>query len=684
MSIDMQANMLDHVIRHVKWLLEQKMAQTKKVTRRDFLNGMAISVGTGLLAPSQLLGQVASSGATPLTTPLASPATRSTYYPPTLTGMRGSHKGSFEVAHALAWQGQKPAQYQPLDEHYDLVVVGSGISGLATACFYQQRMGGNARILIMDNHDDFGGHAKRNEFHYEGRMVLGLGGAQNIDSLSNYSEQAAGLFAEIGISSDNTEQLEANTPDNFFMAGKVNAKTAMSLPGPNGHVTQVGSWFSLMNGGEGYETAVRKLPIPRAEQDKLIAFFSGDHDFLDEFSLSEMYDYLHSTPYNQFLTERVGLAKETLPILDNLLRIVQGLTGWNLTALEAFGSGAPGIRAIGWLGDKLGALALKFADSLGETQMFPDGNASIARLLVQKLVPGVAPNMKGVGDVAIAHFNYEALDPDQNQNQNQNQNQSKQPNRIRLNSTVVGVREVENKQVQVDYVQQGKPLRVTADHCVLACYNGLIPHLCPQLPEPQKEALKYGVKTPHVYANVLLKNGLAFDKLGATMVQCPQDPFQLVSVAPSMTNGGYQPPRGPKDPMAVFMMGDPTPAPTAKESGRDMLRLGRHKIYSTPFANYEKQIRDQLQALLGPYGFNHETDIQAITVNRISHGYAYEYRALEDPEWPEGEAPHEIARKQSGRISIANSDSEARAYMDAAIDAGWRAVEEQSILSRKD
>ncbi|ARN73106.1 NAD(P)/FAD-dependent oxidoreductase [Oceanicoccus sagamiensis] len=629
---------------------------TSKVTRRDFLNGMAITVGAGMLAPPPLFGQPAPSG-------LSSTAP---YYPPTLTGMRGSHKGSFEVAHALAWQGQKPAQFHPLNEHYDLVVVGSGISGLASAWFYQQKMGGTARILIMDNHDDFGGHAKRNEFHYEGRMVLGLGGAQNIDGLSAYSDEAASLFADIGISTDNAEQLEANTPDDFFMGGKTNAKNAMALPGTDGHVTVSGNWLRFMNGAEGYEAAVRELPLPRAEQDKLITFFSGDHDFLAEFSLSEMADYLNATPYNQFLTERVGLAKETLPILDNLLRIVEGYTGWNLTVLEAFGLGAPGIRSIGWLGDKLGALALKFADSLGETQMFPDGNASIARLLVQKLVPGVAPTMKGMEDVAIARFNYGVLD------------QSKQPNRIRLNSTVVGVRETEAKRVQVDYVQQGKALSVTADHCVLACYNGLIPHLCPQLPEPQKEALKYGVKTPHVYANVLLKNGQAFDKLGATMVQCPQDPFQIVSVAPTMTNGGYQPPRGSEDPMAVYMMGDPTPAPTTKVSGREMLRRGRYKVYSTPFASYEQQIRDQLQALLGPYGFNHETDIQAITVNRISHGYAYAYLALDDPEWAEGEAPHEVGRAQFGRISIANSDSEARAYMDAAIDAAWRAVQEQT------
>jgi spermidine dehydrogenase len=85
-----------------------------------------------------------------------------------------------------------------------------------------------------------------------------------------------------------------------------------------------------------------------------------------------------------------------------------------------------------------------------------------------------------------------------------------------------------------------------------------------------------------------------------------------------------------------------------------------------------------LQALLGPHGFNHETDIKAITVNRWAHGYSYAYLALDDPKWAVGEAPHEIGRRQFGRISIANSDSEARAFLDAAIDAGWRAVAEQT------
>jgi len=628
-----------------------------RITRRDFLDGIVISTGLGLLSPAALLAESSTRPDQRLS---------SSYYPPTLTGMRGSHEGSFEVAHALAWRGEKPESYKQLDEHYDLVVVGAGMSGLAAAWFYRQKMGADARILLLDNHDDFGGHAKRNEFHYGGRMVLSLGGAQNLENPANYSEEAKGLLADLGIDEEYLEEIAANTPDDFVIGGNMGGPIGFALPDGDKHITVSGPWMRYMLGEEGFEDAVRQLPIALTEQDKLISLIGGDKDYLDEMSLSEMYDYINTVSYNRFLVERVGLAESTLPLLDASLLIYHGHTGWNLSVLEAIASGSPGIRAIGWLGNVAGAATLSMADSLIEVRMLPDGNATIARLLVHKLIPTVASEMQGVEDVATARFQYDALD------------RGGQNTRLRLNSTVVGARENKKQQVEVDYVRHGEALRVTADHCVLACYNGLIPHLCPELPEAQKEALKYGVKVPFVYANVLITDGQAFSRLGATLVQCPTDPFQFVSAAPNMTVGGYQPPQSAKDPMAILMMAAPTPAPQANESLRDLLRLGRHKIYATPFSTYEQQIRDQLQALLGEHGFNHETDIQAITVNRIPHGYAYVYMALEDPEWPEGESPCEIGRAQFGRISVANSDSEARAYMDAAFDAAWRAVEEQT------
>lgn len=620
---------------------------------------MAIGAGAGLLMPGQVIGQTTAS--------LASSKLPGDYYPPTLTGMRGSHEGSYEVAHALAWNGQKPSSYEELDEHYDLVVVGAGQSGLAAAWYYRKKMGPAARILLLDNHDDFGGHAKRNEFHQDGNMVLGLGGAQNIEPMSSYSAMAIELLKDIGIDDQALAAMTANTPDDYMLGGKFGASNGMTIPAAGGHKNLSGNWLEFFHGGQGYGAAVKELPIPEEEQAKLIAFFGGDRDFLDDLSLLEQYRYVKSVSYNQFLTERVGLAEETLPILGAFTRVLLGPAGWNLTVLEALSVGCPGLKAMGWLTNRLSDLAGAFV--LGDAPVayiFPDGNASVARLLVHKLIPNVAPAMKGFEDVAISNFNYEALDLDDNST------------RLRLNSTVVGVKETALNHVRVDYVEKGQPFSISADHCILACYNGLIPHLCPEMSDQQKEGLSYGVKVPFVYANVLLKNGRAFAGLDTTFTQCPYDPFQWVSAAPTVTSGGYQPPQSPDRPMAAFMMASPTPADIKGMPARELFRLGRHKIYGTPFKDYEQQIRDQLQGMLGQYGFNHETDITAITVNRIPHGYAYSYLGLDDPDWDEGHAPHEIGRAQFGRISIANSDSEAMPLMQAAFDAAWRAVQEQS------
>jgi len=635
---------------------------TIKVTRRDLLNGMVIGAG-GLVLPAH--GGEPGVSALAAMTNVLDPEGLANYYPPTLTGMRGSHVGSFEVAHALAWQGQKPDSYKSLDEHYDLVVVGAGMSGLAAAWYCLKKVGPEARILILDNHDDFGGHAKRNEFHYKGRMLLSLGGAQNLDSPSNYGDVAGSLLIDLGIDEAAIAQMAANTPDDYVLGGKLGGDVGLTVPDGDEHLTIGGHWLKFFHGRGDYRAAVRELPIPENQKDKLVAFFGGEKDFLDDLSLTKKWDYVNNTSYNQFLLDRVGLSIDTIPILNAHLLILNGPSGWNHTVLEGILAGSPGLRAMGWLADFVDSIAAMLIDDLaGEIRMFPDGNASVARLLVQKMIPGMAPDMKGFEDVAIARFDYSALDL------------ADQPVRVRLNSTAVGVKEVADY-VQVDYVQQGKPLRITASHCVLACYNNLIPDLCPEMSDAQKNGLGYGVRVPFVYANVLLENGQAFSELGVTITQCPYDPFQWVSAAPTMTSGGYEPPRGPDDPMVVFMMASPTPADGTKGTTRDLLRMGRHKIYASTFDDYEQQIREQLQRMLGRHGFDHEADIKAITVNRIPHGYAYWYQGLDDPEWEEGQAPHEIGRQQFGRISIANTDSEVTPLMNAAFDAAHRAVEEQ-------
>ncbi len=635
-----------------------------EITRRDLVGGIAIGAG-GLL-----LGGCDRKSTSPLeTAALPNPHSRnySGYYPPTETGMRGSHEGSYEVAHALSWQGQKPSAYRSLDEHYDLAVVGAGMSGLAAAHFYQKKMGPNARILILDNHDDFGGHAKRNEFHQDGRMMVSLGGAQNIEWLS-YSDEAAQLMSDIGINEDFLDLMAERTATDLALVGNLDANNGVALPGEAGHIMVGGNWNGVMFGADGYDLVIASLPLPEDEKMKLIAFWGGKQDFLDELSMSEKWDYINSVSYNQYLIDKVGLLPSTLPILNAIILHLSGMTGWNLTVGEAISGGGSGIKSMGWFGKTAAKLGGAFLDKLLYIRMFPDGNASVARLLVRHLIPQAAPDSTGPENIVAARFNYDALDREDHRV------------RLRLNSTVVGVRELPSSKVEVDYVERGEAKRITASHCIMACYNGLIPDICPEMPETQKEGLRYGVKTPFVYANVQLRDGEAFSQAGATLFQCPYDPFQWVSCAPAVSVGGYEPPRDPSDPMVMFMMHSPMSqdAPDAGLSVRDQLRLARTKIYNARFEDYEQKIRDQLQSMLGQYGFDHVSDIQAITVNRIPHGYAYPYVKLDDPDWAHGQAPHEIGRAQFGRISVANTDSEAAALMDAAFDAAYRAVEEQT------
>lgn len=620
------------------------------ITRRDFMNGMAVGAGATLLAPYDAFAQ----------------APTAANYPPILTGMRGNHPGSFEVSHALAWRDSKPAKHRKLAEHYDLVIVGAGLSGLAAARFYQKSMGLDAKILLLDNHDDFGGHAKRNEFHEDGRMLLGVGGSVNLENPDDYSEVAKGLLDELGI---DLEAMKTNIGE-FAILSSANG-SVLALPGTDGHVSVVGQWKEFMLGIGDYEQAARALPISNLEQDKLIEFLSGKVDYLIDLSLSEKQAYVQSVSYVEFLKERVGLAAETVPIFYPVPKLIYGPAGLRVTVMEALYLGCPGIQGMQWLGELAEKLIAGITSGEQSSLYFPDGNATVARLLVHKLISAVAPGAKGFSDIAVTRFDYGALD------------QANHAVRLRLNSTVVGVQETKNKRVEVEYVQNGNALSVTGDHCILACYNGAIPYLCPQLPEPQKVALNYGVKVPLVWTNVVLKNGHAWSKLGAGSVTCPDDPYVLMTVAPPTTTGGHQPPRGPDDPMVVFLLGVPSVTPTGTETSRELCRMARHKVYATTFDTYEQEIRDQLQGVLGKHGFNHKTDIKAITVNRWPHGYAYEYMALDDPKWEKGQAPHEIGRAQFGRISIANSDSEAYAYLDAAVDAAWRAIEEQ-ISTKKD
>jgi spermidine dehydrogenase len=247
-----------------------------------------------------------------------------------------------------------------------------------------------------------------------------------------------------------------------------------------------------------------------------------------------------------------------------------------------------------------------------------------------------------------------------------------------LNSTVVRVKHAGEaahaSEVEIAYARGGKVYTVRAGHCVLACWNAMIPFLCDELPDAQKEALAYAQKVPLLYSNVLLRNSTAFQKLGANSIYAPGGYHTHVDMDLPVSIGEYRCPHPPEDPLVVHMSKAPC---RAGLSQRDQHIAGRMELYTTTFETIERKIREQLARTLGPGGFDPARDILAITANRWPHGYAYEYSSLWDKFVLEGgETPCEKARKPFGRVAIANSDAGAYAYTDEAINQAWRAVGE--------
>jgi len=323
--------------------------------------------------------------------------------------------------------------------------------------------------------------------------------------------------------------------------------------------------------------------------------------------------------------------------------------------------GCPGLRSLGLTG-KLANRLYGYATAGMTFPLFPDGNASVARLLVRNLIPAVAPGST-MEDVVEARFDYGQLD------------QNDASIRLRLNSTVVGANNIDGA-VDVSYVEGGRAYTVRGQHCILACYNGMIPHLCPELPEAQKQNLAYGVKGPLVQTNVLLRSGAAVHAAGPAQYLCPGSFYAGVVEAPPVDLAGYRGRGESSDAVVLWMLHAPAPPNNGGQNARELYRLGRHRLYATPFASYEAEIKKQLNAMFGAHDFDADRDIEAITMNRWAHGYSYGRLQLYDPDWEEGQAPHELGRAPFGRIHIANSDSEASAYLHAAIDAAARAVEE--------
>jgi spermidine dehydrogenase len=611
------------------------------ISRRDFLNGAALTIAAGL-------------------TPAAQIAAQPGRYPPALTGLRGHHEGSFEVAHALAREGRKfPIDGLPTEETYDLVVVGGGVSGLAAAWFYR-RARPAARILVLDNHDDFGGHAKRNEFTLAGRRIIGYGGSQSLQSPNTlYSPVAKGLLRELGVDVARFESAferglypSLGLSRGLFFNREAFGRDAL-VPGEPPRADADETAQRLSN-ARPLSEFVSAFPIGDASKAQLISLYTGTKDPLAGKSVEEKRNILKRTSYRDYLIRILGCSEEVANCFQGRTLGFFGLGADAVPAAEVRDLGYPGFAGLGLPQDTSTAWSEPYI------YHFPDGNASLARFLVRLLIPDVAPG-RTMDDVVLAPFDYGKLDD------------AAQNVRIHLDSTCIDVRHAGDK-VRLAYIRRGALRGVEARHAVLACFHMMIPHIMPELPAPQRAALAKNVKTPIVYTNVLVRNWRAFVNLKVHAVAAPMAFHHLVALDFPVSLGGYRHPRDPAEPMVLHLAHVPG-APNQGLDARSQFRIGQGKLLTMTFADFEERIRDELDRMLGPGGFSSARDIAAITVNRWTHGYSYVANSLYDPDDYE-ETVLAAARQKFGRVAIANTDAGGDAWVHYAIDQAERAVRE--------
>ena len=623
-----------------------------EITRRDFINGTLVTAGASML-PGCTSGAVLKQ---------LDPS----YYPPALTGLRGSHPGSNEHAHDRAWANKTDwGPTTDLGETYDLVVVGGGLSGLSAAYFYQREHGKDKKVLVLDNHDDFGGHAKRNEHTIDGDTRLGEGGSESFESPQTFSETVLNLLGDLGVEMD---RFESTYDVDFFKRHNLGAATFFNKRTFGEDKVVMHPFCDYPGFVEGllrptlpYDVAVQQTPLSEKGKEQLLRVLKGGQHVLN-LPREELRDYIRTHSYFDYLKNTLGVDDPGVLRMARNTAVDYGEGTDVMSIRQALSSGSMGSDPYAaWKDAMAEGDYQEYVKENGDTYAvrhpfihhFPDGNATIARSLVKRMIPDVGPG-ETAEEIVMSRFRYSELDKPRNSA------------RIRLNSTVVNVEHAgdprSSSDVVVTYIQDDTSYQVKGKGVVMACYNMMIPHIVPDLPENQDAALRRLSKVPLQYTTVGLSNWRAIKETGVGMAMCPGNMHQAVGMDYPVSMGGYEYTKTPDDPCVLHMrscpLGDTVGAPRVEQ-----FREARQRMLGLQFRDYEAEVREHLGGMLPKTSFDFDRDVQSITVNRWAHGYSHGN-------------PGRVGRQRFGRITIANSDSVASSLLQSAVEQAWRAVQE--------
>jgi spermidine dehydrogenase len=589
----------------------------RRISRRDYLNSVLVASGSALLdasAPFKLAGQEDWDGYSGV------------------GDYQGSNGNTWQVmseAHKIRDHAYGAAPNAvDTGEVYDCVVVGGGISGLAAALFFARQAGAKRNCLLLENHAIFGGEARRNEFVVDGqRLITHQGSAMWFPPLAGtfleefYSSIHIHLdgFQYQGWTGGQPEIRLGRTP--YTSGGKTSAFFFGPRFGQNTGRLLVDPWGKNLDGA----------PVPEKIRAELLRMRGAPSGRLAE-GLAEHGDAvsrkLDSMTLEDHLMERHGLSRETVRMFQSPL--AGGGSGLGADALSGYADYAADVL-LPW-------------DYPKGSQMFPGGNAGVARHIVKSILPEALPGQADMPSIGRARIQFAALD------------RPSAATRIRLSATVVSVRH-ENRQtsrfVRVIYAKGGKLYGVRARTAIVAGGSWTAKHIVNDLPAEHRAAYAQFYRAPCLMASVALRNWRFLYDLGIHECRWFEGIGNYFAIRKTALLGDVSANISPESPV-VLTLKILFSSPGLSIS--DQVTRGRAELFSTPFREYEGRIREQLTMMFGRTGFDPRRAIRGLILNRWGHAYLSPQPGFffgKDG----GGGPGEVLRKQPhGRIAFANSD----------------------------
>ena len=618
--------------------IDKELGLDKSITRRDFVYGSSLMLAGTLVGGNESLQASVNN-----LSDYSFDVSANWYGPGGIGDYAKSHGNTPELiktAHQIRSGKFSNQEKMAIDtnEEFDLVVVGGGFSGLSAA-YHFNRLNPSGRVLVLDNHPIFGGEAKRNDFIVNGMHISGPQGSNDF-----------GLPSLDGGPDDYFTAL--NMPREFNYTEPTGSAVDMRIPIDNyDYLTWQERSYDVGHFFDGaatpwvkdvWESGLQSTPWSKEVQAafqrvRSIEGSKQTDQWLDTVTLKSYYE------------KNLGLPPEVIAFYDPIMASIIGL-------------GCDGISA--YWGKYFDMPGFKRPDlyDAGYLQSFPGGNAGIARHFVKKLNPEAIEG-KSFEEILFGKINFAKLD------------HADKTVRMRLNSTVVGVEhisEMSNKEhVQITYANGEVLSKLKAKAVVMASGGWVNRHVLKDMPDSYHSAYAKFGHSPVLVANVALTNWRFLERLGVTAALWNGGFGFTCNIRRPMIVDGQSQPLDPDKPIVMTFY-----APIFKPglSRKNQGIIGRAELLGTSFADYERQIREQMTAMFSAGGFDPVRDIAGIILNRWGHAYVNPDLGFMFGSNNELSAP-DVIRQPYGRIAIGHSELRGHQYWNGAAGEGRRAVE---------